>query len=116
MTTKPATATKMNLEIHRQQQADAEQEAERGFDDPALVVDASGHWPGRLAKRRIVRIERLLDLLELALLVLRKRHAPPMKLTRGDGSMTSIVTVLMLSPEYEREHVLGKSSESAKGG
>ena len=58
-----------------QQQAHSEQEPDRGIDHPPLVVDLRVSCAHGLRKLRIVGIERLLDLLELTLLVLRKRHS-----------------------------------------
>src|SRR5215831_11133108 len=58
-----------------QQQAHPKQEPDRSLDHPPLVVDPGVLRAHRLCKLRIVGIERLLDLLELTLLVLRKRHS-----------------------------------------
>src|SRR5262249_31145234 len=57
-----------------QEQAYADHESDRSLDHAALVVDARVLRPHGLGKLRIVGIERLLDLLELTLLVLRERH------------------------------------------
>ena len=71
----PADADKDDLRDHSgQEQADTDHEPDRRLDDPALVVDLGVLRAHRLGKLRIVGIERLLDLLELTLLVLRERH------------------------------------------
>ena len=57
-----------------QQQPDTEQEADRGFNDPALVVHPGILRAHSLREFRILSIERTLDLFELTLLVLRQRH------------------------------------------
>ena len=58
-----------------QQQTHSEQEPDRSLDYPPLVVDPGVFGAHGLRKLRIVGIERLLDLFELTLLVLRKRHS-----------------------------------------
>src|SRR4029077_12619722 len=71
-----ADTHKNDLGTHTgQQQAHSEQEPDRSIDRPPLVVDLRVSCPHGLRKLRIVGIERLLDLLELTLLVLRKRHS-----------------------------------------
>src|SRR5580700_7729359 len=71
----PADADKDDLRNHSgQEQAYTDHEPDRGLDDPALVVDPGILRAHGLGKLRVVGIERLLDLLELTLLVLRERH------------------------------------------
>ncbi len=56
------------------QQPDPEQEAHHGLDDPPSVVHSRVAGAHRAGEPRVLGIERLLNLLELALLVLRERH------------------------------------------
>ena len=75
MTTKPATPIQMYLvTTPATQHPDAQQEPQRGLDDPALVVHARIARADGVGEPRIIGVERLLNLLELALLVLRERH------------------------------------------
>src|SRR5262249_32964469 len=57
-----------------EQQPDADHEPEHGRDDPALVVHPRIGRVYGVSKPRVADAERLLDLLELTLLMLRERH------------------------------------------
>src|SRR5215469_13631318 len=83
----PADPDWNDLRYHSgQEQAHANQEPDRGFDHPALVVDPGVLGAHRLCELRVVGVERLFDLLELTLLVLRKRHCAshePLRVGKG---------------------------------
>src|SRR5215471_10689706 len=112
----PADPDWNDLRYHPgQEQAHANQEPDRGLDHPALVVDAGVLRAHRLCQLRVVGIERLFDLLELTLLVLRKRHCASQEPLRvGKGAMTMPHGARFLPPQYEGGQVVGKSSEKAK--
>src|SRR6266568_1366121 len=112
-----ANTDKDDLRDHAcQQKTHTEQESDRGFDHPPLVMDAGILRAHGLRKLGIVGIERLLDLLELALLVLRQRHSASHEPhARVAGAMTSAGRPCFL-PQYERGRALGKSSPKVKAG
>src|SRR5580693_7141987 len=73
-----------------QQEAYAEQEADRRLNYPALVMHPRILGAHCLRELRILGIERTLDLIELTLLVLRQRHGASHETSRaGTGAMTS---------------------------
>ena len=91
MTTKPATPTRVSLEMTpAEQEAHTEQEADRRLDDPALVAHPRILRAHRLRELRILGIERTLDLIELTLFVLRQRHGASHETSRaGTGAISS---------------------------
>src|SRR5262249_39872918 len=72
-----------------------EEEDDRGLDHAALVVHTRVFRAHRLRKLRVVGIERLLDLLELTLLVLRKRHSASHEPHAGIGCVTVTLTAFV---------------------
>src|SRR5712691_9064410 len=85
-----------------QQQPDAYQEPDSRLDDSALVVHPRVGSAHCVSEPRVIGIECLLDLLELALLVLRQRHGASHRTHAGTGSLT-FTSRPGLCPEYERE-------------
>ena len=99
MTAKPTAGEPVVLQENAgTTSADANEEADGSLDDSAPVVDFRVFSPHCPSESRMLGIERLLNLLELALLVLRERHCASQRL-RPDASRT---TALALRPEYER--------------
>src|ERR1039457_6521265 len=98
-----------------QEEAHAEQEADRRLDHPALVVHPWIFRAHRLRELRILGIERTLDLIELTLLVLRQRHGASHETSRaGTGAMSSSHGPGFLFPEYESGWSGWKGSERVK--
>ena len=66
-----------------EQQPDSDQEPQRRRDDPALVMHPRVGRVHGFSKPRVTGVKRLLDLLELALLMLRERHGALHRTRRG---------------------------------
>src|ERR1022692_3259758 len=97
-----------------QEQSDADDEPEGSLDDPALVVHSRVAGAHGVREPRVIGVKRLLDLLELALLVLRERHsASHQKLARGSAQRPSPHGTA-LPQEYEREWVLRKGTSPCR--
>ena len=75
MTAKPVTATGMTFDHDPgEQQPDAGHQPQRRRDDPAPVVHPRVGRSHGVSEPRVIGAQRLLDLLELAPLMLRERH------------------------------------------